>query len=63
MNFSQLIEYNLRNIFLEKSCTKCGGKTSPKTFFKKSKLSISPHKTVWRLAQFVFIVCPIQGLP
>ena len=63
MNFSQLIEYNLGNIFLEKSCTKCGGKTSPKTFFKKSKLSISPHKTVWRLAQVVFIACPIQGLP
>ena len=30
MKFGQLIEYNLRNIFLEKSCTKCGGETSPR---------------------------------
>ena len=29
MIFGQLIEYNMRNIFLEKSCTKCGGKTIP----------------------------------
>ena len=27
MKFSQLIEYNMRNIFLEKSFTKCGGDT------------------------------------
>ena len=38
--FDQLINYN-RNIFLDKSCTKCGGETSPKPFFKKSKLSVS----------------------
>ena len=30
MNFGQLIEYNLRNIFLERSYTKCGGETVPK---------------------------------
>ena len=29
MKFSQLIEYNMKNIFLEKSYTKCGGETSP----------------------------------
>ena len=40
MTFGQLIEYNMRNIFLEKSYTKCGGKTSPIPFYKKSKLSI-----------------------
>ena len=27
MKFSQLIEYNMRNIFLEKSYTKCGVET------------------------------------
>ena len=27
MKFGQLIEYNSRNIFLEKSYTKCGGET------------------------------------
>ena len=28
MKFGQLIECNMRNVFLEKSCTKCGGETS-----------------------------------
>ena len=41
IKFGQLIEYNMRNIFLEKSYTKCGGETIPKPFSKKSKLSIS----------------------
>ena len=40
MKFGQLIEYNMRNVFLEKSYTKCDGETSPKPF-SKSKLSIS----------------------
>ena len=39
--FSQLIEYNLKNIFLEKSYTKCGGETINRPFPKKSKLSTS----------------------
>ena len=38
MKFDDLIEYNLRNIFLEKSYTKYGGKASPRPFYKKSKL-------------------------
>ena len=37
----QLIEYNMRNIFLEKSCAKCGEEASPKSFYRKSKLIIS----------------------
>ena len=41
MQFGQLTEYNMRNIFLEKSFTKCGRETSPRPFSKKSKLSIS----------------------
>ena len=41
MKFSQLIEYNMRNIFFEKSYTKFGGETSPRPFFAKLKLSIS----------------------
>ena len=40
MKFGQLIEYNMRNIFLEKSYTKCGGEASPRTFNKKTKWSI-----------------------
>ena len=41
MKFGQLIEHNMRNTFLEKSYTKCGGDTIPRIFSKKSKLSIS----------------------
>ena len=41
MKFSQLIECNLRNIFLGKSCTKCGGETSPRLFSEKLKLDIT----------------------
>ena len=40
MKFGQLIEYNMRNNFLEKSHTKCGGETSPRLFSEKLKLSI-----------------------
>ena len=41
MKFVQLVEYNLRNISLEKSCAKCGGETILRPFSKKLKLSIS----------------------
>ena len=41
VKFGQLIEYNMRNILLKKSYTKCGGKTNPRPFSEKSKLSIS----------------------
>ena len=40
MKFGQLIEYNMRKVFLEKSYTKCGRGTIPWSFSKKSKLSI-----------------------
>ena len=41
MNFTQLIEYNIINTFVEKSYKKRGGETIPGPFSKKSKLSIS----------------------
>ena len=45
MKFGQLREYNMRNKFLEKSYTKCGGEDIPTPYSKKSKLSISlDHK-------------------
>ena len=37
----QLMEYNMRNNFLEKSYTKCDGETSPRPLSEKLKLSIS----------------------
>ena len=38
MKFGQLIEYNLRNIFLEKSYKERGGEASPRLFYKKIKI-------------------------
>ena len=55
MKFGQLIEYNMRNISLEKLHTKCGEETSPRPFSKKSKLSISLNqlsKFLYRLFLF-----------
>ena len=41
MKFSQLREYNMKNIFLEKPYTKCVGETSSRPFSEKLKLSIT----------------------
>ena len=41
MKLGRLIECNMRNIFLEKLFTKCGGETRPRTFSEKLKLNIS----------------------
>ena len=40
MKFGLLIEYNMKNIFVEKSLTKCAGETIPRPFCKKPRLSI-----------------------
>ena len=41
MQFAQLVEYYMRNSFLEKSYTRYGRETIPRPFSKKPKLSIS----------------------
>ena len=41
MKFGQLIECNMRTIFLEKSYTKSDGETSPRPFSEKLKLNVS----------------------
>ena len=41
IKFGHLIECNMRNIFLEKSYTKCNGESSHRPFPEKLKLSIS----------------------
>ena len=43
LKYGQL-ECNTRNIFLEKTYTKCGEDTSPRPFSEKLKLSISPDQ-------------------
>ena len=41
MKGGQLRDYDMRNIFLEKLSTKCGGETSPRSFSEKLKLNLS----------------------
>ena len=41
MKFGQLIEYNMRNIFVEKSHAKYAGEIIPRPLSKKLKLRIS----------------------
>ena len=57
MKFGQLIEPNMRNIFVEKSCTKCGGETTSGLFFRKSKIEYISGSIVSSFIQFAFIEC------
>ena len=41
MKFGQLIECDMRNIFLKKLCTKCGRVTTTRPFSEKLNFSIS----------------------
>ena len=41
MKYGQLIEYNMRSIFIEKSNTKCAREIIPRPLSKTSKLKIS----------------------
>ena len=41
MKFGQLIQYNMRKIFLEKLYAKCSEETSPRPLSEKLELSIS----------------------
>ena len=60
MKFSQLIERNMRNIFLEKSYTECDGEISPRLFSEKWKLSISLDQLSKIFYSFVFIVSQVE---
>ena len=53
MNVEQLIEYNMRNIFLKRSYTKYGEETIPEPFIKNQNWAC-----LWiiSLIKFVFIV-------
>ena len=59
MKFGQLIEYNMKNIFLKKSYTKCDGQTILRPFSKTSNLSLSLRQ--YSFIQFTFIVCQAEG--
>ena len=62
IKFCQLLEYNMRNIFLEKSYTKYGGETIPRPFSKKSNLNISMDLNSGMFIRFVFIVCQVEAI-
>ena len=61
MKFDQLIEYNVRNIFLEKSYINWGGKTSPRPFSKKLKLSISLDQQPKVLYSLFILYVQVKG--
>ena len=61
MKLGQLIDYKMRNIFLEKSLTKVGGETITRPFTKKLKLSIYLDQQSQVLQKFPFITCQIEG--
>ena len=61
IKFGQLIEYNLRNIFLEKSYTKYGGKTIPRPFSEKSKSSISLDQQSKVLYSLLLLNVQVEG--
>ena len=61
MKFGEEIEYNLSNIFLEESYTKCGVGTISRSFFKKSKLSISLDQYSKALYIWFLLVFKLQS--
>ena len=54
MELGQLIENNMRNIFLEKSYSRCGGEASPRPFSENLKLIISLDQ--WRKVLYSFFL-------
>ena len=63
MTFGHLPKYNRRNIFPEKSYTKCGEKASSRPFYKKIKTELIFGLTVWNTIKFVFFAYPSCGIP
>ena len=61
MKLGQLIEFNMGNIFLEKSYTKCGGETIPRPFSKKIKIKHISGSIVQSFIQSVSGVYQVEG--
>ena len=51
----------MKNIFLEKSYTKCGGETILRPFSKKIKVEHISGSIVLSFVQFIFIVCEVEN--
>ena len=61
MKFGQFIEYNMRNIFLDKSYTHCPGEAIPRPFSEKSKLIISLDRLSKCSTRLNFILSQVDG--
>ena len=55
MRFGQLIEYNMRNISVEKTYTKCAGETITILLTKISKLSIYLDQ-LWKVLNILHLL-------
>ena len=58
MKFGQLIEYNMRNIFLKISFTECGRETISRPFSKRSY--VMSGSIFLKFIQFIFIPCQVE---
>ena len=62
MTFCQLMEYNVRNIFLQKLCTKCGGEASSRPFYKNQNWAYLWTNSLKCYKVCFFFLCSSQGL-
>ena len=63
MKCYELIGYNMRNILVEKLCTKFRGETIPRSFFEKTKLSISLNQQSKLLQSLFLLYAKLSGRP
>ena len=62
MKIGQLIEYNMRNIFVEKTYAKCGRQAIPRPLSKTSKLSISLDRQGKALTSLFLLHANLQSI-
>ena len=61
MKFNPLIEYNMRNILLEKTYRKYDGQTSDRLFSKETKLTVSLINILKFCTVYIYFI-PSRGL-
>ena len=61
MKLNQLLEYNMGNIFLRKSYTKCGHETISRPFYKEPNLTISHDQGSKTLYSLFSLSVQIEG--
>ena len=62
MKLGQLIEYNIRNIFLEKSYTEYGGETSSRPFSETFNLSMSLEQQYKVLFSLISLYAKLRAI-